>query len=191
MTKTQSWLDGSCASQTCWTESRSHWCAGLGLFSLLVGWFVWCFWGFSCIFVCLFFRKNSYKVLYKPFGTDTLCASGLRMIVRSWRRKHKSREIFSMNRYGSPLLGAQAATGLQKHTFQSASVEADKESVLQIGDAQSAITELGHRKGFAQEKQAPRPFHQPHLMYFLDFGEISSIIYSRKKLQKHDKYLAE
>lgn len=68
-----------------------------------------------------------------------------------------------MNRYGSPLLGAQAATGLQKHTFQSASVEADKKSVLQLGDAQSAITELGHRKGFAQEKQAPRPFHQPHV----------------------------
>lgn len=60
-----------------------------------------------------------------------------------------------MNHYGSPLLGEQAATGLQQHTLKSTSVEADKKSEVQRGGVQSAITELGYTQCFAQENQVP------------------------------------
>ena len=58
-----------------------------------------------------------------------------------------------MNRYGSPLLGEQEATGLWQPTPKSTSVEADKKSVLQLRGVQSAITELAYTRGFAQENQ--------------------------------------
>lgn len=60
-----------------------------------------------------------------------------------------------MNSYGSPLPGEQAATGLQQHTLKSTSMEAGKNSVLQLRGVHSAITELAQTWSFAQENHSP------------------------------------